>query len=118
VKQGQDDGREMTIRAMMAGAMATIDGKGNGNSSNSEQGMQAARAQHVDARQREQRHGTVALALPATVASQQVGESMLTIMVVLQQVHSSLFFEKIKNNNQPAGYSKQYSSGWHWQQCV
>jgi len=53
----------MTIRATMAGAMATIDGKGNGNGSNSEQGMQAARAQHVNARQWEpQHHGTVALA--------------------------------------------------------
>jgi len=63
----------------MAGARAMIDSKGNGNSSNSEQGMQVARAQHIDARQRKWCHSTVALVLPATVATQQVGESMLTI---------------------------------------
>jgi len=70
---------------MMAGAIAMIDGKGNGNGSNSEQGMQAARAQHVNARQWEQCHGTVALALPATVATQLVGESILTINCWQQQ---------------------------------
>jgi len=33
------------------------------------------------------------------------------VLVAFQEVHNSLFFEKIKNNNQLAGNSKQYSSG-------